>query len=46
MTQPNAPLKIGDPAPDFAVMDENKNQVKLSDLRGKKVVLLFYPMDF
>jgi len=46
MTQPNAPLKIGDPAPDFAVMDENKNPVKLSDLRGKKVVLLFYPMDF
>lgn len=42
----NEPLKTGDPAPDFALMDENKNLVKLSDLRGRKVVLLFYPMDF
>ena len=39
-------LKVGDAAPDFALMDENKNVVKLADLRGKKVVLLFYPMDF
>ena len=39
-------LKPGDPAPDFALMDENKTVVKLSDLRGKTVVLLFYPMDF
>ena len=42
----NQPLSVGQAAPDFAVMDENKNPVKLSDLRGKKVVLLFYPMDF
>jgi len=42
----NQPLKVGSPAPDFALMDENKNVVKLSDLRGKTVVLLFYPMDF
>ena len=42
----NQPLKPGDPAPDFALMDENKNVVKLSDLRGKKIMLLFYPMDF
>src|SRR4028119_2034001 len=39
-------LKPGDPAPSFELMDENKNVVKLADLRGKKVVLLFYPMDF
>ena len=39
-------LKKGDAAPDFELMDENKNKIKLSDLRGKKVVLLFYPMDF
>ena len=39
-------LKKGDVAPDFELMDENKNKVKLADLRGKKVVLLFYPMDF
>src|SRR3954453_9759842 len=42
----NQPLKVGDPAPDFELMDENKDKVKLSDLRGRKVVLLFYPMDF
>jgi peroxiredoxin len=42
----NQPLKPGDAAPDFALMDENKEVVKLADLRGKKVVLLFYPMDF
>jgi peroxiredoxin len=39
-------LNVGDVAPDFALMDENRNVVRLSDLRGKKVVLLFYPMDF
>jgi len=41
-----APLKPGDTAPEFELMDQDKNKVKLSDLRGKKVVLLFYPMDF
>src|SRR5262249_5408802 len=40
------PLKPGDPAPDFEMMDQDKKMVKLSDLRGKKVVLIFYPMDF
>lgn len=39
-------LKPGDAAPNFELMDENKNVVKLADLKGKKVVLLFYPMDF
>jgi peroxiredoxin len=43
---PDAILKAGDPAPDFALMDETRKVVKLADLRGKKVVLLFYPMDF
>ena len=42
----NQPLKTGDMAPEFELMDETKTKVKLSDLRGKKVVLLFYPMDF
>jgi peroxiredoxin len=40
------PLKPGDPAPDFEMMNQDKQPVKLSDLRGKKVVLIFYPMDF
>src|SRR5581483_5571958 len=43
----NAPLKPGDVAPEFELMNQDKNKVKLSDFRGKKkVVLLFYPMDF
>jgi len=36
-------LKVGDQAPDFEVVDHNGNTVRLSDLRGKKVVLWFYP---
>ena len=38
-------LKEGDKAPDFKVRDANGNQVKLSALRGQKVVLYFYPKD-
>jgi thioredoxin-dependent peroxiredoxin len=36
-------LKPGDPAPDFDVTDHNGNRIKLSDLRGQRVVLWFYP---
>jgi peroxiredoxin Q/BCP len=36
-------LKVGDPAPDFEVTDHRGQKVKLSDLRGSKVVLWFYP---
>ena len=36
-------LNVGDPAPDFDAVDHQGNRVKLSDLRGKKVVLWFYP---
>ena len=43
----NQAPKVGDAAPDFELMNQNKEKVKLSDFRGeKKVVLLFYPMDF
>ena len=42
----NSALKVGQAAPDFELMKQDKSKVKLSDLRGKKVVLLFYPMDF
>jgi peroxiredoxin Q/BCP len=34
---------IGDPAPDFTLPDQHGNPVKLSELRGKTVVLYFYP---
>ena len=38
-------LKAGDQAPDFEANDQNGNKIKLSDYRGKKVVLYFYPKD-
>jgi peroxiredoxin Q/BCP len=38
-------LKAGDKAPDFSVNDQNGKPVKLSDYKGKKVVLYFYPKD-
>lgn len=36
-------LKAGDPAPEFALPDQHGNTVRLSDLRGRKVVVYFYP---
>ena len=38
-------LKIGDLAPDFTLTDKDGDAVSLSDFRGKKVVLYFYPKD-
>lgn len=38
-------LKEGAKAPDFAVSDGQGNTVRLKDLRGKRVVLYFYPKD-
>lgn len=38
-------LHPGHKAPDFSVNDENGNRVKLKDLKGKKIVLYFYPKD-
>lgn len=38
-------LQIGDKAPDFTVNDQDGKPVNLSDLRGKKVILYFYPKD-
>jgi thioredoxin-dependent peroxiredoxin len=36
-------LNVGDTAPEFEVIDHEGRTVRLSDLRGKKVVLWFYP---
>lgn len=38
-------LAVGDKAPDFLGLDENGNEVKVSDFKGKRVVLYFYPKD-
>lgn len=38
-------LKEGDAAPDFTAKNQNGESVKLSDFRGNRVVLYFYPKD-
>ena len=39
----STPIGVGDMAPDFTLEDQNRNQVTLSDVRGKRsVVLVFY----
>ena len=39
-------IEPGTPAPDFAVPDQDGNEVSLASLRGETVVLVFYPLDF
>lgn len=36
-------LKAGTPAPNFEALDQNGNRVGLSDFRGRKLFLFFYP---
>ncbi len=36
-------LEIGKKAPDFALQDEEGRTVKLSDFKGRRVVVFFYP---
>jgi thioredoxin-dependent peroxiredoxin len=38
-------LKVGDKAPNFESKDQEGNSIKLSDFRGQRVVLFFYPKD-
>src|ERR1019366_4843537 len=38
-------LQEGDKAPDFTTKDDQGNSISLKDLRGKKLVLYFYPKD-
>lgn len=38
-------LKVGDKAPEFEGKDENGNSLSLTEYKGKKVVLYFYPKD-
>jgi peroxiredoxin Q/BCP len=39
------PVEKGSPAPDFELASDDGRQIELSALRGKKVVLYFYPKD-
>ena len=38
-------LKAGDPAPDFSALATDGKLLRLTDFRGQKLVLYFYPMD-
>lgn len=38
-------LKVGDAAPEFEALTDANARVKLTDFRGKRVVLYFYPKD-
>ena len=37
---------VGETAPDFKMLDDEGKSISLSDFRGKKVILYFYPEDF
>ncbi|MFW9835053.1 MAG: peroxiredoxin, partial [Candidatus Thorarchaeota archaeon] len=39
-------LQVGDQAPDFETEDDEGRPFKLSEYRGKKLALYFYPKDF
>jgi peroxiredoxin len=41
------PIEVGAEAPDFALKDQNNQEVRLSDFRGRQnVLLVFYPLAF
>jgi peroxiredoxin len=39
-------IAAGTPAPDFTLRNQDGEEVSLSGFRGRKVLLVFYPMDF
>jgi peroxiredoxin (alkyl hydroperoxide reductase subunit C) len=39
-------IAVGESAPDFTLRDQDGEEVSLSDFRGRKVMLVFYPLDF
>jgi peroxiredoxin len=39
-------IAVGDQAPDFTLRDQDGEKVSLSDYKGRKVLLVFYPGDF
>jgi thioredoxin-dependent peroxiredoxin len=42
---PEIKLRIGDPAPDFELVGDDGGKVRLSEFRGRRVVVYFYPLD-
>jgi len=42
----STPLSVGQTAPDFTLPSHQDEEVSSSDLRGKNVVVFFYPLDF
>jgi peroxiredoxin Q/BCP len=42
---PSPHLIVGQPAPDFTLIADNGEAITLSQLKGKKIVLYFYPKD-
>jgi peroxiredoxin Q/BCP len=36
-------LKVGDKVPEFSAKDQDRNTINLSDYKGKKLVVFFYP---
>jgi peroxiredoxin len=39
-------IAAGEPAPDFTLRDQDGKEASLSDYRGRRVLLVFYPQDF
>jgi peroxiredoxin len=39
-------IAAGEPAPDFTLRDQDGEKVSLSDFKGRRVLLVFYPADF
>jgi len=39
-------IEVGQEAPDFTLPDHTGNEVSLSDKKGRRVLLVFYPLDF
>ena len=44
MMEKQTPLRTGEIAPDFVLKDQNGKDFRLSELRGKRVLLSFHPL--
>lgn len=44
MADPNGTIEVGDEAPEFVLKDQHKREHRLSELRGKRVLLAFHPL--